>query len=95
VNGFSHYLRRFVLGLALVLVVFGWGMTRWADAQVAAVAGGKDAVEAWAGDKTRASTLINDSAFVTSRQLYMFGIGSMGIGVVMLALLAPRGGWAG
>ena len=85
--------RRVLLGLGLVLLVAGWGCTRYADAEMKAVAGGNDAVTVWAGEKTRVSSWLNGNDYVSAKNLYRIGFLCMGIGTAVLVGTFPRGTW--
>lgn len=84
-------LRRFALGLGAVLLVVGWGTTRYADAQQAAVASGKsEPITAWVGERTKSSTFARSDEFISGRTLYMAGIGAMALGAAFVIYTYPR-----
>ena len=85
--------RRFVLGLGAVLLVVGWGVTRYADTQQAAVAQGKAApLTVWTGEKTKVGTWVSKKKFLPGRTLYVGGMVGMAVGAALVVFASPRGG---
>ena len=91
---YKFILRRLLLAIAAVLLVGGWGFTRYADAQLKAVASGKsEPVAAWTGKKVKPSAWVAKEGFIPSRNLYQTGILIMGIGAAVIVVTFPRGSW--
>jgi hypothetical protein len=91
---YRFILRRVVLGLGALLLVGGWGCTRYADSQLEAVASGKsEPIGVWEGEKVKASAWVGRQEFVPGKTLYRTGILCMGIGAVVVVTAFPRGSW--
>ena len=91
---FRFILRRVLLGTGAVLLLSGWGLTRYADAQQRAVAPGKaEPIAIWDGERVKPSTWVGKNEFFPSRNLYQVGIIFMGIGVGVTVVAFPRGSW--
>ena len=91
--GSRFSMRRVFLGFALVLLVAGWGCTRYADAEMKAVSGGNEAVTVWAGEKTKVSSWLSRDEYLSAKNLYRIGFLCMGIGTAVLVGAFPRGNW--
>ncbi len=89
----SFFVRRFVLGLAALLLVGGWGATRYADAQLQAASGKKETVAAWTGEKIKASAWVTRNDVIPGKTLYVAGVIGMGVGAALVVIAFPRGAW--
>ncbi len=88
------YIRRTVLGLGAVLVVLGWGATRYADARQEAIDSGKsEALTLWVGESTRAKSFVDGDTVVATKTLYTFGVVGMAVGAALIVVGFPRGSW--
>ena len=88
------YVRRFVLGLAATLLVLGWGLTRYADAQLEAVSQGKsEAIAVWAGERMKPSQWTGNGDYIAGKTWYTYGIMFMSIGAALVVFAFPRGSW--
>lgn len=86
--------RRVLLGMGAVLIIGGWGCTRYADSQLTAAASGRsESIGAWEGERVKASTWVKDESFIPGKTLYRFGILGMGIGAAVVVFGFPRGSW--
>jgi hypothetical protein len=91
---YRFMLRRFALGVGALLLVGGWGCTRYADTQQAAVASGKpEPIGVWEGERMKASAWVGKEGFVPGKTLYRAGILCMGLGVAVVVFALPRGSW--
>jgi hypothetical protein len=91
---YRFILRRALLGMGAVLLIGGWGCTRYADSQLEAVASGKaESVAIWDGERVKASTWVGKQDFIPGKNLYQTGILCMGIGAAVLVVGFPRGSW--
>ncbi len=94
--GGKNVMRRLLLGVGLAMLIAGWGCTRYADAEMQAVASGNDAVTVWAGEKTKVSSFVNQKKDgLGAKQLYQIGFLAMGVGAILLVVTFPRGSWQG
>ncbi|MHC4219606.1 MAG: hypothetical protein ACYSU7_14280 [Planctomycetota bacterium] len=91
---YKFILRRVLLAVGAVLLVGGWGLTHYADAQLEAVASGKaEPIAVWDGERVKASAWVGKNEFLPSRNLYQTGILLMGIGAAVVIVSFPRGSW--
>jgi hypothetical protein len=91
---YRFLMRRLLLGVGAVLLIGGWGCTRYADSQLAAAASGKaEPIGAWEGERIKASTWVKDEKFIPGKTLYRFGILGMGLGAAIVIVGFPRGAW--
>lgn len=88
------FVRRLVLGLGLMLIVVGWGVTRYADARQEAIASGESAsLQLWLGEPTKVKSWLGGDSFVPNRTLYTGGVIGMAAGACVIVLAFPRGSW--
>ncbi|MHC4766098.1 MAG: hypothetical protein ACYTF2_13430 [Planctomycetota bacterium] len=91
---YRFILRRALLGLGAVLLIAGWGCTRYADSQQQAVASGKsEPLGVWQGERVKTSTWVGQQEFVPGKTLYRAGILCMGLGAAVVVMAFPRGSW--
>ena len=81
--------RRLLLVVGLLLVVAGWGGTRYADGAMLA-ASGNDAATVWEGERTKSSTLARGKRLIAAKDLYKAGFLCIGIGTALVALTYKR-----
>lgn len=83
-----------MLGLGALLVVLGWGSTRYADTRQQAVeSDDRETLTLWVGESTSAKSLVSDGSFVPGRSIYHYGVLCMAVGAVTLVMAFPRGSW--
>ncbi len=78
-----------MLVVGLLLVVAGWGGTRYADAAMLA-ASGNEAATVWTGTRTKASSLARGSLLLAARDLYKVGFLCIGIGTAVVVFTYQR-----
>src|SRR5262245_27043421 len=86
-------LRKAGMVLGVTLLVTGWGLTRYAQAQQEAIASdNNDVMSYWVGQRVKISSwLSEDKKFISGHTLSLCGIISMGAGAAMASLALAAG----
>ena len=72
----------------------GWETTRYADAQLHAVATAKsEPITFWVGERTKTASWVGKGEYVSGKTLYLSGISSMALGAAFVVFAFPRGSW--
>jgi hypothetical protein len=89
----SAGLRRTLLGVGVILLVGGWGVTRYVETRQGVIADGRsETVSAWVGKRTKTSAYVKSGGLLPGRTAYLIGIVGMSAGALLLVFTYPHGG---